>query len=86
MTSQCTERLVYFKRAAEILSTVFTSPPPSLFKQADQSGCLSEFERLCEEMREFLSDEDYLGDLAWSESGDQDDEEDEDECFELLQL
>ena len=57
-----------YQRAARIIDAMLDSPPQTFLRQADDSGVLEEFEYLCEELRAWLDDADYLDELAWEQS------------------
>lgn len=65
MTSSMKERFHRFKRAGEIIAASLASPSSLLLKEAEHSGCLFEFEMLCEEVRQWLDDDMYYDELAY---------------------
>ena len=53
------------KRASALLTSFLDDLPSAVLRRADDSGCLFEFETLCQELKCWLDDDDYYYDLAY---------------------
>ena len=53
------------RRASDVLVSLLDDLPSTVLRRADDTGCLSELETLCQDMKVWLADDEYYSDLAY---------------------